>query len=105
MFDYFRDEVGKSTGSGAEYLDVFSGRVFSETLEALGGEEAVRNDIFLILSGDGGQSYRSWTYDFWPFVVLIAYFPPSDCVAFDNMLPIMCIPGPCEPVDLVSLLK
>lgn len=86
------------------YRDIFSGSVFRDIVEDVGGTDSVRNDIFLVLSGDGAQPYRSSTYDMWPFVCMIANLPPDKRVKTENMLPIVCIPGPNQPKDVLSFL-
>lgn len=106
MVRYYHEELKIISGNGhATYRDVFSGSVFRDTANRLGGLEAVKNDIFLIVSGDGAQPYRSTTYDMWPFVCMIANLAPCDRVKTKNMLPIMCVPGPNQPKDLIYFLE
>lgn len=103
LFDYFRGQLNVFERS-EKFHDVFDGRLFREAVGRLGGPEAVRNDIFLILSGDGAQPFKSTPYDMWPFLCMMINLEPSKRVNTANMLPLLCVPGPRAPKDLISFL-
>ena len=106
LFDHYHKQLNRLEQEDEVVCsDVLSGSVFKDIVEDLGGIEAVRHDIFLILSGDGTQPYRSSTYDMWPFISMLANLTPEKRVKTGNMLPIVCIPGPNNPKDILSFLE
>ena len=99
LFDHYHKQLNRLEQGE------LSRSVFKDIVEDLGGIEAVRIDIFLILSGDGSQPYRSSTYDMWPFICMLANLAPDKWVKTGNMLPIICIPGPNNLKDTLSFLE
>lgn len=110
MFAYYRrglqgmsDSLHDSTKG--PYVDFFSGSIFKDVASSLGGPDAINNDIFLFLTTDGVQPFKSSTYSYWPVILMIANLEPSQRFKRKNFLPIMVIPGPKNPVDLTSFLE
>lgn len=106
LFEYHHSMLNalESGEERSDFRDFHCGNVFKDCVERLGGVEAVRNDIFLFVTGDGAQPYNSSLYDYWPIVAIIGNLSPSKRVNTRNLLPLACIPGPNEPRDLVSFL-
>lgn len=50
------------------------------------------------------QPFKSTPYDMWPFLCMIIKLEPSKRVNTVNMLPLLCVPVPRAPKDLVSFL-
>ena len=65
--NYFQEKLSYLNDSDV-FDDVFSGQLFKLSVDRLGGIDAVRNDVFLILSTDGVQSHRSTQYSYWPVI-------------------------------------
>lgn len=91
-------------GSKSDYLDFYSGPLFRDFVEAQGGISSVSNDIFLTLSSDGVQPFKSDDYSFWPFLCMLLNLPPHLRFQMKRLLLILIIPGPNEPKDLISFL-
>lgn len=106
MFEHHHSELDKIEHEDevGAYDDFYSGSIFRDYVKRVGGTDAVRHDIFLFISGDGAQPYKSSLYDYWPVVALIGNLTPAKRVNTRNLLPVTCIPGPNEPQDLVSFL-
>lgn len=77
MFEYYHEGLRKVSDAyrgrrgEREYVDFFSGSLFEETVQSLGGVEAVKHDIFVFLTTDGAQPFNSSTYSYWPVVLMI----------------------------------
>lgn len=83
-----------------EFIDFFSGRIFSEIVTHLVDIESIKNDVFLTLSADGADPIKSTQYSFWPTILTILNLPPENRFKLKNLYPVMIIPGPKNPKDI-----
>ena len=88
-----------------EYSDFHSGSIFKEVVDQLGGLYNVMDDIFLSLSADGVQPFKSDDYSCWPVVATVLNLPPSERYKSKNLLPLLIIPGPTNPKNLTSFIE
>lgn len=105
LLQYYQEHVDNlfnEETDQAPYLDFFCISLFRKAVVKLGGVAAVKNDIFLMLSTDGVQAFNSVEYSYWPLIVIISNLPPSEGFKLHNVLPLMPIPGPKAPFNLVS---
>ena len=70
-----------------------------------GGEENLKDDIFIAVSTDGFHAFKRKSYDIWPIIGTLCNLPPNMRFAVKNVLPFAFIPGPNEPTNLQSFLK
>ncbi|KAI0559140.1 Transposase tnp2 [Gracilaria domingensis] len=86
-----------------DYLD---GSFYQSLCDKYGGEENLRYDLFFAVSTDGFEAFRTGhEYSCWVVPALNLNLPPDERYAAHNIIPLMFIPGPGTPRDLVSFLK
>lgn len=95
LIHYFQQKiVERDIGEEPEqYYDLFHGRNFINIVKKFGGTKEVMNDIFLIMSTDGVQPFKSNLYSYWPIILIDANLPPQFRFKVKNILPSMFIPG------------
>lgn len=106
MFDKFRKNYRTSSSLGRlhSFQDFYSGKIFREAFDELGGCEEIDNSIFLSLTTDGVRAFESVQYSYWPVLVHVLNLPPAERFKQRNIIPVALIPGPNAPVDLLSFL-
>lgn len=107
LYEYFQKSLKDNADlkNHCEYTDFHSGAPFRRITKKMGGVEAMMNDIFVVLSSDGVQPFKSSTYSYWSVVLNIANLHPSIRTKSRNLLPVLIIPGPSSPNKLTSFLK
>lgn len=106
MLHYFQSMLTNETlVEPNRYIDFFSGRLFKDIVEDLGGYQNIKNDVFLTLSSDGADAFKSTNYAFWPVILTILNLKPSIRFRLTNLLPVLIIPGPHNPKNLLSFLR
>lgn len=71
----------------------------------LGGYNSTKYDIFIILSMDSTDAFKSTNHAFWPVLCIILNLPPSIRFKMNNLLLVSFIPGPSNPEDTIYFLK
>ena len=66
--------------------------------------EDVTLDVFIAASTDSFQAYKNRTLDVWPVLAIFLSLPPEERYSVKNVLPLMFIPGGCQPSHLQSFL-
>ena len=87
------------------FRDFYSGRLFEEAAQKMGGLNGVVNRIFLSVSTDGVQAFNSSQHSYWPIVLQVLNLPPSRRSKLANILPVVIVPGPNAPTDVVSFME
>lgn len=113
LYSYYQEGIKRANGQVNNdedteeiiYEDFFSGALFQKAQQSLGGIDNIRYDIFLFLTTDGVDPFKSTSYSYWPVVLFIGNLPPWERFKMHNILPVMIIPGPKSPVNITSFLK
>ena len=91
------------------FSDYYDGDDFKNYVRDQGGADKFRDNIFLDISTDGVQPYRSSLYSYWPVILFICNIPPEERFKLRNIMPLMFIPGSRRlkkgPEDLHSFLS
>lgn len=112
LFSYFQqgiqNEIDRRNDGDdlrkATYVDFFLRFCVPKRPAATRGAKKIKHDIFLILSTDGVDPFKSSKYSYYPVVVYIANLPPWSRSKMAKVLPVMIIPGPNSPVSVTSFL-
>lgn len=105
MTEYLKSNLAQGFNEPGHFVDFFSGTLFKDPVNDRGGATQVQNDIFLSISTDSKNPFSSSSYSYWPVIAMIANLPPWERFKIRNILPLLIIPGPFNPVDLVSFLE
>ena len=85
--------------------DFYDTEAYRRLCRIHGGEENVKNDIFISVSTDGFQAFKRKAYEVWPLIGIIFNLLPNLRFVVKNVLPLAFVPGPHEPTNLQSFLK
>ena len=104
--DYYQSMLVEACSEErCEYSDFHSGSLFKEVVNQLGGMDNVMDDIFLSLSADGVQPFKSDDYSCWPVVATVLNLTPFERYKSKKLLPLLIIPGPNSPKNLTSFIQ
>ena len=102
LFEYRHSIHPRPDGHIRDFYDTAS---YHRLCDLHGGEENLKDDIFIAVSTDGFQAFKRKSYDVWPIIGTICNLPPNMRFAVKNVLPFAFVPGPTEPTNLQSFLK
>lgn len=81
--------------------DFYDGKCFQRIVDQHGGYSQVKNDVFIAVSTDGFQPFRSTEQDVWPILAIILNLSPAIRYKISNIIPLGFAPGP-SPSNLQS---
>ena len=102
LYKYLEYVHPRPTG---QIRDFYVSNAYKRICDLYGGEENVKNDVFIAVSTDVFQAFKCKSYDVWPIVATICILPPQLRFSIKNVLPLGFVLGPSEPKNQQSFLK